>query len=153
MNPTQNKVTIRGYLGQDPEVRHFQNGGQVANMSVSTSEGWKDKQTGEWREKTEWHRVAVFNKAHIDYIQRNAVSKGDMVVVEGKLETRKWQDENGNDRYSTEITVRPFGGEFTVIRTKASPKSAYDPSTEPKEPARELATADTDFDLDDDIPF
>lgn len=106
-----NKVQIIGNVGQDPDVRTFQNGGKVCNLSVATSERWKDKATGEQRERTEWHRVAIFAE-HAANFAEQYVRKGSRVYIEGKLETRKWQDQSGQDRYSTEIVIRPYGGEI-----------------------------------------
>ncbi len=104
-----NRVQLIGSLGADPEIRSFQNGGRVANMRVACSESWKDKQTGERKERTEWITVAVFNDGLIGLIER-FLRKGSKVYVEGQFSTRKWQDQSGNDRYSTEVVVRPFGG-------------------------------------------
>ncbi|EYD71747.1 single-stranded DNA-binding protein [Limimaricola hongkongensis] len=109
-----NKVIIIGNLGRDPEVRTFQNGGKVVNLRIATSENWKDRNTGERREKTEWHSVAIFNE-NIGRIAEQYLKKGSTVYIEGQLETRKWQDQNGNDRYSTEIVVRPYKGEMTLL--------------------------------------
>jgi single-strand DNA-binding protein len=104
-----NRVELIGSLGADPEIRSFQNGGRVANMRVACSESWKDKQTGERKERTEWITVAVFNDGLIGLIER-FLRKGSKVYVEGAFSTRKWQDSSGNDRYSTEVVVRPFNG-------------------------------------------
>ncbi|MGR3463805.1 single-stranded DNA-binding protein [Limimaricola sp.] len=109
-----NKVIIIGNLGRDPEVRTFQNGGKVVNLRIATSENWKDRNTGERREKTEWHSVAIFNE-NIGRIAEQYLKKGSTVYIEGQLETRKWQDQSGNDRYSTEIVVRPYKGEMTLL--------------------------------------
>lgn len=109
-----NKVIIIGNLGADPEVRQFQNGGQVCNLRIATSETWKDKNTGERREKTEWHSVAIFSEGLIRVAQ-NYLKKGSKVYIEGKLQTRKWQDQNGNDRYSTEIVLQGFDGTLTML--------------------------------------
>lgn len=109
-----NKVMIIGNLGRDPEVRSFQNGGKVCNLRVATSESWKDKQSGERKERTEWHTVAIFNEALVG-IAEKYLQKGTKVYVEGQLETRKWQDQAGADRYSTEIVLRPFNGNFTIL--------------------------------------
>ncbi|MBP1297007.1 MULTISPECIES: single-stranded DNA-binding protein [Bradyrhizobium] len=102
-----NKVTLLGRLGKDPEIRRMQNGNEVANLSVATSERWKDKRDGEMKEKTEWHNVVVFNEHTIKFIDKN-LAKGDQVYLEGKIQTRKWQDQSGADRYSTEIVVPQF---------------------------------------------
>ena len=109
-----NKVMIIGNLGQDPEVRSFQNGGKVCNLRIATSEQWKDKNTGERQEKTEWHSVAIFSEGLINVCERN-LRKGSKVYVEGQLQTRKWQDQSGNDRYSTEIVLRGFNGTLTML--------------------------------------
>ena len=109
-----NKVILIGNLGADPEVRSFQNGGQVCNLSVATSENWKDRNTGERREKTEWHRVAIFNENLVRLAQQY-LRKGSKVYLEGQLETRKWQDQNGQDRYTTEVVLRPYRGEMTFL--------------------------------------
>lgn len=108
-----NKVTILGNLGRDPEVRNFQNGDKVANIAVATSETWKDKQTGEKREKTEWHRVAIFGA--LAGIVEKYLRKGSKVYLEGALETRKWQDQSGQDKYSTEIVLRPYRGSMVML--------------------------------------
>ncbi|MEM0989192.1 MAG: single-stranded DNA-binding protein [Pseudomonadota bacterium] len=109
-----NKVILIGNLGADPEVRSFQNGGQVCNLSVATSENWKDRNTGERREKTEWHRVAIFNENLVRLAQQY-LRKGSKVYLEGQLETRKWQDQSGQDRYTTEVVLRQFRGEMTFL--------------------------------------
>ena len=109
-----NKVILIGNLGADPEVRSFQNGGQVCNLSVATSENWKDRNTGERREKTEWHRVAIFNENLVRLAQQY-LRKGSKVYLEGQLETRKWQDQNGQDKYTTEVVLRPYKGEMTFL--------------------------------------
>lgn len=109
-----NKVILIGNLGRDPEVRSFQNGGKVCNLAIATSENWKDKTTGERRERTEWHRVAIFNEGLVR-IAEQYLRKGSKVYIEGQLETRKWQDQSGAERYTTEIALRPFRGELTML--------------------------------------
>ncbi|MBU2339840.1 MAG: single-stranded DNA-binding protein [Alphaproteobacteria bacterium] len=109
-----NKVMLIGNLGQDPEIRSFQNGGKVANLRIATSEQWKDKNTGERQERTEWHTVAIFSEGLVNVVER-FLKKGSKVFVEGKLQTRKWQDQNGQDRYSTEIVLRGFDGTLTML--------------------------------------
>ncbi|MEM6895964.1 MAG: single-stranded DNA-binding protein [Pseudomonadota bacterium] len=109
-----NKVIIIGNLGQDPEVRNFQNGGKVCNLSVATSETWKDRNTGERREKTEWHRVAIFNEGLVR-VAEQYLRKGSKVYLEGQLETRKWQDQSGQDRYTTEVVLRNYAGNLTML--------------------------------------
>ena len=109
-----NKVMLIGNLGADPEIRTFNNGGKVANLRIATSEQWKDRQTGERKEKTEWHTVAIFSEGLVSVVERY-LKKGSKVFVEGKLQTRKWQDQNGQDRYSTEIVIQGLGGTLTML--------------------------------------
>ena len=109
-----NKVILIGNLGADPEVRNFQNGGKVCNLRIATSETWKDKNTGERREKTEWHSVAIFQEGLVR-IAEQYLKKGSKVYVEGKLQTRKWQDQSGQDRYSTEVVLNGFDGTLTML--------------------------------------
>ncbi len=109
-----NKVIIVGNLGRDPEVRSFQNGGKVVNLRIATSETWRDKASGERKERTEWHSVAIFNE-NIAKIAEQYLKKGSKVYVEGQLETRKWQDQSGQDRYTTEVVIRPYRGDLTLL--------------------------------------
>ncbi|MDC0115895.1 single-stranded DNA-binding protein [Octadecabacter sp.] len=109
-----NKVMIIGNLGRDPEVRSFQNGGKVCNLRIATSETWKDKNTGERREKTEWHSVAIFQEGLVR-VAEQYLRKGSTVYIEGKLQTRKWQDQSGQDKYSTEIVLQGYDGVMTMI--------------------------------------
>ena len=109
-----NKVILIGNLGRDPEVRSFQNGGKVCNLRIATSENWRDRNTGERREKTEWHSVAIFSEP-LAKIAEQYLKKGSKVYIEGQLETRKWQDQSGQDRYSTEVVLRPYRGELTLL--------------------------------------
>ncbi|CAM0044606.1 single strand DNA binding protein [Vibrio phage K392] len=112
-----NKMILMGNLGQDPEVRYMPNGGAVANISVATSESWKDKTTGEQKEKTEWHRVSIFGK--LAEIAGEYLRKGSTVYIEGQLQTRKWQDQQGQDRYTTEIVVQGFNGVMQMVGGKS----------------------------------
>ena len=109
-----NKVMLIGNLGKDPEVRSFQNGGKVCNFSIATSESWKDKATGERREKTDWHNVAIFNE-NLVRIAEQYLKKGSKVYVEGSLQTRKWQDQSGADRYTTEVVLQNFNGTMVLL--------------------------------------
>lgn len=109
-----NKVILVGNLGRDPEVRSFPNGGRVVNLRIATSETWRDKQSGERKERTEWHSVAIFNEA-LGKIAEQYLRKGSKVYIEGQLETRKWQDQSGADRYSTEVVLRQYRGELTIL--------------------------------------
>ena len=109
-----NKVILIGNLGRDPEVRSFQNGGKVCNLRIATSETWKDKNTGERKERTEWHSVAIFQEGLVR-IAEQYLKKGSKVYIEGQLQTRKWQDQSGADRYSTEVVLQGFGGTLTML--------------------------------------
>ena len=109
-----NKVILIGNLGRDPEVRSFQNGGKVCNLRIATSETWKDRNTGERREKTEWHSVAIFNEGLVR-VAEQYLRKGSKVYIEGQLQTRKWQDQSGQDRYSTEVVLQGYGGNLTML--------------------------------------
>ena len=109
-----NKVIIVGNLGRDPEVRTFPNGGKVVSLNIATSETWRDKASGERKERTEWHRVAIFNEA-LGKIAEQYLKKGSTVYIEGQLETRKWQDQSGADRFTTEVVLRQFRGELTLL--------------------------------------
>jgi single-strand DNA-binding protein len=109
-----NKVILIGNLGRDPEVRSFQNGGKVCNLRIATSESWRDKASGERREKTEWHSVAIFSEGLVR-IAEQYLRKGSKVYVEGSLQTRKWQDQSGQDRYSTEVVLSGFNGTLTML--------------------------------------
>ena len=147
-----NKVILVGNLGQDPEVRSFQNGGKIANLRIATSESWKDRNTGERKERTEWHTVAIYSEPLVR-VAEQFLKKGSKVYVEGQLETRKWQDQQGNDRYSTEVALRPFRSELHMLDGKAGGSAGDDrgngygaggsPSSQP--------SGRPDF--DDDIPF
>ena len=118
-----NKVILIGNLGADPDIRSMQSGDKVCNLSLATSESWKDKETGERKEKTEWHRVVIFNKGLVTVCE-NYLRKGSKIYIEGQLETRKWQNEKGEDQYTTEIVLRPYRGELTMLdgRKESSPE-------------------------------
>ena len=109
-----NKVILIGNLGKEPEVRAMQSGGRICNLRLATSESWKDRATGERQERTQWHQIVIFNEALVGVAER-FLKKGSKVYVEGQLETRKWQDQSGQDRYTTEVVLRPFRGELTLL--------------------------------------
>ncbi len=109
-----NKVILVGNLGRDPEIRNMQNGGKIVNLSVATSESWNDRQSGQRQERTEWHRVVIFND-HLATVAEKYLRKGSKVYVEGALQTRKWTDQSGQDRYTTEIVLSRFKGELTML--------------------------------------
>jgi single-strand DNA-binding protein len=121
-----NKVMLIGHLGRDPEVRTSQNGGRVASFSIATSDFWKDKFTGERKEKTEWHRITILNQNLVEIAERY-LKKGAKVYIEGQLETRKWTDQEGKERHSTEVVLRPFRGSLSMLDSKnSSPANAND---------------------------
>lgn len=173
-----NKVILVGNLGRDPESRSFQNGGKVVNLRIATSESWKDRNSGERKEKTEWHSVAIFNEGLAGVAER-FLRKGSKVYIEGQLQTRKWQDQQGQDRYSTEIVLQGFNGTLTMLDSRGGGMSAgvpggmqeggqadyghdsgggggYEPEAAPvrRSPAKP-AGGKSSFDkkLDDEIPF
>ena len=166
-----NKVILIGNLGQDPEVRYMPNGGAVANLNLATSESWRDKQTGEMKERTEWHRVVIFGK--LAEIAAEYLKKGSQVYIEGSLQTRKWQDQSGQERYTTEVVVniggvmQMLGGRHnTQMGTEApswgQPAFSSTPSNTPSNasntvarqaPAPTAAMSEPPIDFDDDIPF
>lgn len=124
MPASMNRATILGYLGADPEIRSLNEGGRVASFSVATTEKWKDRENGEERSATEWHRISVFSDALIDLIQKS-LRKGSKILLEGSLHTRKWTDKDQVDRYTTEIVLRPYSGSLTLLD---APKSAPEPT-------------------------
>ncbi|MBR0641246.1 single-stranded DNA-binding protein [Plastoroseomonas hellenica] len=150
-----NKVTLLGRLGADPEVRHFQNGGQVTNISIATSEAWRDAR-GERQEKTEWHRVAIFAEG-LAKVAAEYLRKGSLVYLEGKLETRKWQDQSGADRYATEIVLRPYGGSLQMLGDPQGPRPESSVpgagGTRRERRPEGAATGAGKGGLDDEIPF
>ncbi len=148
-----NKVILVGRLGQDPEVRFMNDGGKVVNLSLATSESWKDKQTGERRERTEWHRVVIFNEA-LANIAEQYCRKGSTVYLDGQLQTRKWIDQQGIEKYTTEIVLQRFRGELTLLGSKSDNSSAP-PSYGEAQPANKPAqnTPAATADSDDEIPF
>jgi single-strand DNA-binding protein len=139
-----NKVILVGNLGADPESRSFSNGGEVVNLRVATSETWKDRD-GNRQEKSEWHSVAIFNEG-LCKVAKNYLRKGSKVYLEGQLQTRKWQDQSGNDKYTTEIVLQKFRGELVLLDSKVSgdPQVAEYAASK-KQPAMS--------DLDDEVPF
>jgi single-strand DNA-binding protein len=146
-----NKVILVGNLGRDPEIRSTQDGREIANITVATSESWKDKNSGERKEKTEWHRVVIFSEGLVNVV-KNYLKKGAKVYIEGSLQTRKWTDKDGQEKYSTEVVLQGFGSTLTMLdgkREGGSESSSYNQSAPAssgqRQPAAELA--------DDEIPF
>jgi single-strand DNA-binding protein len=149
-----NKVILVGNLGKDPEVRSFQNGGQVCHFSLATSENWRDKSTGERREKTEWHNVAIFSDGLVKVAQQY-LKKGSKVYIEGQLETRKWQDKEGKDRYTTEVVLRNFGATLVMLDGRRDGAGGEYGSREslPTSGGAMGGSGGQSFELDDEIPF
>lgn len=156
-----NKVMLIGNLGADPEVRTFQNGGKVCNLRIATSENWRDKNTGERREKTEWHTVSVFSEGLVRVCEQY-LRKGSKVFVEGQLQTRKWQDQSGNDRYSTEVVLQGFNGTLTMLDGRSGDGGGQggggygqqDPMSGGQSSGGGYsAPTSSNNDMDDDIPF
>lgn len=149
-----NKVILVGHLGKDPEVRALQNGNRVCNFSVATSESWKDKATGERKEKTEWHRVTIWNDGLVG-IAEKYLRKGSKVYVEGQLETRKWQDQSGQDKFTTEVVLKAFRGELHLLDSRAGTGSEESPRTQMGQSQTGATSAPTNsnYELDDEIPF
>ena len=153
-----NKVIIMGNLGKDPEIRNFPNGGKVCNFSVATSETWRDRNSGEKQERTQWHNISILSEPLVNIAER-FLRKGSKVYLEGQLETRKWQDNSGADRYSTEIVLRPYKGEITLIDNKADNNTINEsiinePNSDSKiNQNNEINTNLTTEDFDDEIPF
>ena len=148
-----NKVIIMGNLGKDPEIRNFPNGGKICNFSVATSETWRDKNSGEKQERTQWHNISILSEPLVNIAER-FLKKGSKVYLEGQLETRKWQDNSGADRYSTEIVLRPYKGEINLIDNKAENNFINETNTDTKiNQTTETNTNLTAEDFDDEIPF
>lgn len=147
-----NKVILVGNLGQDPEVRSFQNGDKVCNFRLATSQKWSDKATGERRERTEWHTVAIYSEPLVR-VAEQFLKKGSKVYVEGQLETRKWQDQQGNDRYSTEVALRPFRSELHMLDGKAGGSAGDDRGNGYGAGGSPGSRPSGRPDFDDDIPF
>ena len=145
-----NKVILIGNLGRDPEVRTFQNGGKVCNFSIATSETWKDRNSGERQERTNWHNIAIFNE-NLAQIAEQYLRKGSKVYVEGQLETRKWQDQAGNDRYTTEVVLRNFRGELTLLDGRSETNNSNFSETASIDDVSSDKVLTND--IDDEIPF
>jgi len=151
-----NKVILIGNLGADPEIRHTQDGRPIVNLRVATSESWRDKASGERRERTEWHRVVIFNEG-LCRIAEQYLKKGSKVYLEGQLQTRKWEDQSGQERYSTEVVLQGFNSQLTMLDGKASAgegrESASAPSGDFGRSGQLAGARSFDKELDDEIPF
>lgn len=153
-----NKVILVGNLGRDPEIRSTQDGREIANLALATSESWKDRNTGERKEKTEWHRVVIFNEGLVNVV-KNYCHKGSKLYIEGQLQTRKWTDQSGQEKYSTEVVLQGYGGNLTMLDAKGGSGGGmadnsygnFDQSPKPMAAAAGGGAAPAD--LDDEIPF
>lgn len=148
-----NKCILIGHLGQDPEIRYMPSGGAVAQFTLATSESWRDKQTGEMKEKTEWHRVCIFGK--LAEIAGEYLRKGSQVYIEGSLQTRKWQDQNGQDRYTTEVVVNVGGSMQMLGGNGGNQAGSQQPARQPQQSQQRQPAQQNEppMDFDDDIPF
>lgn len=152
-----NKVILIGNLGRDPEIRTMQSGGKVCNLSIATSERWRDRGSGEQQERTEWHRVVIFDDRIVDVAERY-LRKGAKVYLEGELQTRKWQDQSGQERYSTEVVLRKFRGQLTMLDSRgggsdSGPYGGSDSGPYGGSGGGEPSGGPPPNELDDDIPF
>ena len=154
MSGSVNKVTLIGNLGRDPEVRAMQNGDKIVQLSVATSDRWKDKNSGEQRERTEWHRVVIFNDA-LGKIAEQYLKKGNTVYLEGQLQTRKWTDQqSGQEKYTTEVVLQRYRGELTLLGSRTENQiSNYQDNAQIDQSNQISISDDIASDLDDEIPF
>ena len=152
-----NKVILLGRLGKDPEIRSMQNGKKVANFGIATSKRWKDRDTQEQKESTTWHNIVVFNEGLVGIIEQY-VKKGSQIYIEGELQTRKWQDKDGNDRLTTEVVLQPYNSNLTLLGSRNNSQMSSDnterieKNTESNDNSFESQANDSE-DLDEDIPF
>ena len=154
MSGSVNKVTLVGNLGRDPEVRAMQNGDKIVQLSIATSDRWKDKNSGEQRERTEWHRVVIFNDA-LGKIAEQYLKKGSTVYLEGQLQTRKWTDQqSGQEKYTTEVVLQRFKGELTLLGSRSENQINNDRQNDQIDQSNQVSMSDgIASDLDDEIPF
>ena len=155
MSGSINKVILVGNLGRDPEIRAMQNGDKVVQLSIATSDRWKDKTSGEQRERTEWHRVVIFNDG-IGRIAEQYLKKGSTVYIEGQLQTRKWTDQSGQEKYTTEIVLQRYRGELTLLGSRSNSEATNETqSNEINQSNKKPDDVLTNDDIinDDDIPF
>lgn len=147
-----NKVILVGNLGADPEIRATKDGRPIANLSVATSESWKDKNTGERKEKTEWHRVVIFNEG-LTKIAEQYLRKGSKVYLEGQLQTRKWQDQNGQDKYSTEVVLQGYNGNLTMLDSRQGGGDSFQAAAPASGAVEDMSGGASSPDMNDEIPF
>ena len=148
-----NKVILLGNLGRDPEIRSMQSGNKMASFSIATSKRWKDKNTQEQKEKTSWHNIVVFGDGLVDIVEKY-VKKGSKIYVEGELQTRKWQDKDGNDKYTTEVILQGYNCNLTLLDSRNNPSNSIENQSSDTVSDKELDAGTSDSsDLDEDIPF
>ena len=153
MSGSVNKVTLVGNLGRDPEIKAMQNGDKIVQLSIATSDRWKDKNSGEQRERTEWHRVVIFNDA-LGKIAEQYLKKGSTVYLEGQLQTRKWTDQqSGQDKYTTEVVLQRYRGELTLLGSRPDNQINNEYNKSEIDQSSELPVSNIASDLDDEIPF
>ena len=154
MSGSVNKVTLVGNLGRDPEVRAMQNGDKIVQLSIATSDRWKDKSSGEQRERTEWHRVVIFNDA-LGKIAEQYLKKGSTVYLEGQLQTRKWTDQqSGQEKYTTEVVLQRYRGELTLLGSRPENQISHEQQNDQIDQSNQVSISDDiASDLDDEIPF
>ena len=153
MSGSVNKVTLVGNLGRDPEIRAMQNGDKIVQLSIATSDRWKDKNSGEQRERTEWHRVVIFNDA-LGKIAEQYLKKGSTVYLEGQLQTRKWTDQqSGQEKYTTEVVLQRYRGELTLLGSRPDNQINNDYNKSEIDQSGESSVSNIASDLDDEIPF
>lgn len=147
-----NKVILVGNLGRDPEIRSTQDGREICNLSVATSESWKDRNTGERREKTEWHRVVIFNENLVNVV-KNYLHKGSKIYLEGQLQTRKWTDQSGQEKYSTEVVLQGFNGVLTMLDNRNAQGGGHADEGGYSQTSQKSTNPSANKVLDDEIPF
>ena len=153
MSGSVNKVTLVGNLGRDPEIKAMQNGDKIVQLSIATSDRWKDKKSGEQRERTEWHRVVIFNDA-LGKIAEQYLKKGSTVYLEGQLQTRKWTDQqSGQDKYTTEVVLQRYRGELTLLGSRPDNQINNEYNKSEIDQSSEIPVSNIASDLDDEIPF
>ncbi len=153
MSGSVNKVTLVGNLGRDPEIRAMQNGDKIVQLSIATSDRWKDKNSGEQRERTEWHRVVIFNDA-LGKIAEQYLKKGSTVYLEGQLQTRKWTDQqSGQEKYTTEVVLQRYRGELTLLGSRPDNQNGNNYNKSEIDQSAETSVSNIASDLDDEIPF
>ena len=146
-----NKVILLGNIGKDPEIKATQNGSKLASFSIATSKRWKDKQTQEYKDKTEWHKVVIFGEGLVDIVEKY-VKKGSKIYIEGELQTRKWSDQQGNDRYTTEVILQGYNSTLTLLDNRGNTNQSIENKSEDISVEDNLEKSG-DSNIDDDIPF